>query len=138
MGLDFKTTGEKANTEFAALPLGRYNLRVEDAELTTASTGNQMITTTFVVMDGDFKNRKLWNNFTLTPKALIFLHQFLKAAGSNFLDQDDVQPEEVAKEMFGMEVSAYTEPGVTNTGNPNNKLSQWKEVSGKTSSDLLN
>jgi len=137
MGLNFKKTGEEATTSFEALPMGRYNLKVEDATMTSASTGSKMIVTTFVVTDGDYKNRKAWNNFSLMPKAMVFIYQFLKAAGSNLITEDDVEPADLAKVMIGMEVSAYTEPGVTPAGNPKNTLTQWKPVAQENKSSLL-
>ena len=128
MGINFKKIGEESAKSFEALPLGRYNLKVEEAELTKASTGSDMIAVTFVVTEGDYKNRKAWNNFSLVPKAMVFVHQFLKAAGSDLIDQEDVTPNDLANAMVGMEVSAYTEPGQTPSGNPKNTLSQWRAV----------
>ena len=136
MGYNLKATGE-ASGDFEALPMNRYNLKVEAAEFTKASTGNDMIATTFVVTEGEFKNRKLWNNFTLTPAAMVFLFQFLKAAGSDLIDKEDISGSEIANAMVGMEVSAYTEPSKTNAGNPRNVLTQWKPATNTDSGDSL-
>ena len=136
MGINFKKIGEESAASFDALPMNRYNLKVEDAEMKTASTGSEMIAVTFVVAEGDYKNRKAWNNFSLVPKAMVFLHQFLKAAGSKLIENDDVNPEDLVKEMIGLEVNAYTEPGQTPSGNPKNTLTQWKPVV-KSDSDLF-
>jgi len=137
MGFNFKETGENAGGDFDALPMNRYKLRVEEVELKKASTGNEMIATTFVVTEGDFKNRKLWNNFTLTPKAMVFLYSFLKAAKSDLITNENVETDEIVKAMPGMEVTAYTEPDVTPSGNPKNTLSKWQPISDSGGSSLL-
>lgn len=137
MGFNLKETGENAGGDFEVLPLDRYNLRVEEAQLKKATTGNDMIATTFVITEGDFKNRKLWNNFTLTPKAMVFLYNFLKAGKSDLIDKEDVETDEILKAMVGLEVSAYAEPGLTPAGNPKNTLSKWQAIEGSSSSSLL-
>jgi hypothetical protein len=130
MGINFKEVGEtqRSGDGFEPLPEGRYNLVVENAELTTASTGNEMIKTTFHVTDGIFINRKLWSNFVLTPKAYGFLFGFLRAAGSDLVTKEDVEPNEIADGLVGLKVSAYTEPGKTPNGNPTNPISKYKGI----------
>ncbi len=123
-----KKTGEESNTGFDALPEARYNLRVTGAKLETASTGNTMIVTEFEVLDTKFKNRKLWNNFTLTPKAMVFLYSFLKGAESDLINSEDVEAGDFVAAMPGMRVSVWAEPDVTNTGKPRNKLSKWGKI----------
>ena len=125
MSINFKETGQNNTGSFEPLPEGRYNVKVETTSLKTASTGNQMINAQFVVTDGEFKNRKLWNNFTITPKSLVFLYSFLKAAGSDLISEDNAGENEVANNMIGLAASAFVEPTVTNTGTPTNKLGKW-------------
>ncbi|MBC8409979.1 MAG: DUF669 domain-containing protein [Rhodobacteraceae bacterium] len=125
MSLNFKETGKTSGGTFDPLPEGRYNVQVEEATLTTASTGTEMIKSTFIVTEGEFKGRKLWNNFTLTQKSLVYLYNFMKAAGSTVIDQEDVDEAEVATSMKGLIVSAFVESTTTNTGNPTNKISKW-------------
>jgi len=130
MGINFKEVGSGSSEGFEALPEGRYNITVENAELTTASTGTEMIKVTFVVNDEKFRNRKLWHNFAMTQKSLIYLFNFLKAGGSSLLDEENVENAVIAKSMIGMKVSAFTEPGTTPAGNPKNDLSKWTPVAG--------
>ncbi|MBC8436920.1 DUF669 domain-containing protein [bacterium] len=125
MGLNFKETGKSTGGTFDPVPEGRYNVRVEEANLATASTGTEMIKAQFVITDGDHKNRKLWNNFTLTQKSLVYLYSFLKAVGSDAIDQEDVSEADLAASMKGMVASAYVEPTTTNTGTATNKISKW-------------
>jgi len=114
--------------DFQALPAGRYTLKAEDAEVKSSSKGNSMIAITFKVVGGDYNNRKLWHNFTLTDKALPFLTRFLKAAGSDVFNEEDVSGEAIAQALIGKVVSAYTEPGKTINGNPKNDLKNWSSV----------
>ena len=73
MGINFKEVGSSSGEGFEALPEGRYSLTVENAEVTTASTGTEMIKVTFIVNDEKFRNRKLWHNFAMTQKSLILM-----------------------------------------------------------------
>ena len=133
MGFNVKQAGAAksgADKEFKALPAGRYNLRVEDTAISTSGNGNTVINVSFVVIDGAFANRKAWHNFTLTDKALPFVAKFLIECGSDVAEEEDVSAEEIAQDIIGKVVSAYTEPGTTNNGNPRNELKNWKAVDG--------
>lgn len=123
-----KKTGEESNTGFDSLPENRYNLKVTDAKMETAKTGTEMIATTFEVLDGEFKNRKLWNNFTLTDKSMIYLYSFLKGAESDLVNAEDVEASDIVAKMPGMRVSVFAEPAKTQNGNPTNNLSKWGKV----------
>ena len=107
MGINFKDIGKNSGGDFKPLPENRYNVKVDKAEVKTASTGTTMIATEFVITDGDFKGRKLWNNFTLTPKAYVYLYSFLKSAGSNMISNEDVDENRVASDMVGLTASAF-------------------------------
>jgi len=130
MGFNFKEVGESAGGDFSALPEGRYDLTVNKAELITASTGTKMVKVEFGVENEKFKNRKLWHNFALTSKSMVYLYNFLKAAGSSLVDQEDVEPVAIAKSLTGLKVSAFTEPGMTPNGNAKNDLSKWMPLTG--------
>jgi len=125
MGINFKDIGENSGGSFEALPEDRYNVVVEKAELRTASTGTQMISAQFAVTEGQYKGRKLWNNFTLTPKAYVYLYNFLKAAGSKAVDSDDIDETEVAGQMVGLTASTYVEIKNNNQGNAVNVMSRF-------------
>jgi len=125
MGINFKDIGENSGGSFEALPEDRYNVVVEKADLKTASTGTQMISAQFAVTDGQYKGRKLWNNFTLTPKAYVYLYNFLKAAGSKTIDADDVDETEVASQMTGLTASVFVEIKNNNQGNAVNVMSRF-------------
>lgn len=125
MGINFKDIGQNTGGDFSPLPENRYNVKVEKAEVKKASTGTTMISAEFVVIDGDFKGRKLWNNFTLTPKAYVYLYNFLKAAGSKMISNEDVDENQVASDMVGLSASTYVETRTTTNGNPANVMGKF-------------
>jgi len=135
MGINLKDVGSNTG-DFDALPEGRYSLSIDSAEEAVASTGTNMIKIAFRVSEGAHKNRMLWHNFTLTPKSYVYLFQFLKAAGSELIDKDDVEPAAIVASLPGVSVTAFTEPGTTNAGNPKNDLSRWGSSTSK-SQDLF-
>tara|TARA_Y100000593_G_scaffold85663_1_gene163047 strand:- start:167 stop:577 length:411 start_codon:yes stop_codon:yes gene_type:complete len=128
MGINFKDIGQNSGGDFTPLPENRYNVKVEKAEVKKASTGTTMISTEFVITDGDFKGRKLWNNFTLTPKAYVYLYNFLKSAGSDMISNEDVDENQVAADMVGLTASAFVEPRTTTNGNPTNVMGKFSTV----------
>ena len=105
-------------------------MKVSEAKATTASTGTEMISVTFEVTEGKFKNRKLWHNFSLTPKSLVFLYNFMKAGGSTLLDSEDVETSEIVAAMMKMTITAHVTPGMTNNGNPRNDLGKFQAIDG--------
>lgn len=115
--------------DFKALPMGRYNLLLEEAEVVPDRNNNPMIKSQFTVLDeGPYHNRKLWHNFTLGDKALPILVSFLRKANlGSLLLTENIKYEELAFKMEGAMVSAYTEPGETPKGNPKNELKAWQE-----------
>ena len=125
MGINFKDIGQNSGGDFTPLPENRYNVKVEKAEVKTASTGTKMISAEFVVTEGDFKGRKLWNNFTLTPKAYVYLYNFLKSAGSTMITDENVDEVKVAAEMPGLTASAFVETRTTTNGNPANVMGKF-------------
>jgi len=128
MGINFKDIGQNTGGDFSPLPENRYNVKVEKAEVKTASTGTKMISAEFVVTEGDFKGRKLWNNFTLTPKAYVYLYNFLKSAGSNMINNEDIDENQVASDMVGLSASAFVETRTTTNGNPANVMGKFSGI----------
>ena len=132
MGFNLKQAGETAaesSGEFKALPEGRYNIVAEAAENGTSQNGNDTIKVTFNVLDAPYTRRKVWNTFTLTPKAMVFVGAFLNAGGATeLLKNEDISKEDLAKGMVGLRANVWTEPGVNGSGNPKNDLKSWKAV----------
>ena len=132
MPLNFKEIGTQSS-DFESLPEGWYTLKADKAELRTSPTsGNEYISVTFSVNEGQYKNRLVWHNFTLTAKSLVWLYAFLKAVGSNLIDKEDADTSMVENEIVGKIVSAYLEPSATNTGKATNTIKKFTAVDNST------
>lgn len=97
--------------EFAPLPVGPYNVVVEDAEARTASTGRQMLNLSMKVQGGPYDNRMVWTNVVFTPdnpKAMRFTLKKLKALGitAEWLAQESPAIELIAKKAIGARIVA--------------------------------
>ncbi len=130
MGVNFKKVGENAgNTDFQPLPEDRYNVKITAAVVGATKNNNEMITVTFDVVEGKYTNRKLWSNFTLTEKAFVYLFSLLKAIGSDLIDSEDVETDDIAKALVGGQCSVMASiESNTQTGKPRNTVSSFKSL----------
>lgn len=72
----------KKNAEDALRPLSqgtRVPVVVEEASCKTASTGSKMIVAKLAVFEGDYANRKIFNNFVLSPDNAFAVNMFFRA-----------------------------------------------------------
>lgn len=115
--------------EFTSMPENWYGIKATKTELTVAaSSGNQMIVTEFdVISPPEYAKRKVWANFTITPKSLWFLNTFLESAGSDYAGQDNIDPDELAEKIVGMTCEALLIPDVSNTGKPVNVVKNFRK-----------
>lgn len=60
---------------------GRYRVRVEDAEIDKASTGNMMINLWLTVQGGDFDGATVLDRLVITDRSLFRLVGFMQALG---------------------------------------------------------
>ena len=126
--VDFKNV-ETGNIK-SALPEGWYTIQVAKASLVDSKNGPKtMINTEFNILSpAKHDKRKVWNNFNLGTKSLWALKTFLEKAKSDLLDKGDVNEEAIADAMPGLSCQAYLEPDVSPSGDPRNKITNWKEV----------
>lgn len=77
--------------DFQALPAGEYACRLSGAEYVeeSKSSGQPYYALTFTVDEGQYQNRKLFKNQSMSPDALPFMKQTLKALGQEQLSDDD-------------------------------------------------
>lgn len=75
--LDFTGVAEK----LSALPPGNFPAIIENVEEKTSSTGNPMLLFTFRITAGPHAERKVFQNYSLTPEALWKLYQTLRNLG---------------------------------------------------------
>jgi hypothetical protein len=76
--------------EFEPMPNGRYNVEVHSAEMSDGpgpSGFDYLAVQCIVVDDEDYENRRLFHNFSFSPKALFRFRNFLLAAG---WDEDEL------------------------------------------------
>lgn len=101
-----------SNKSYEPLPSNRYNFKVEKAEHGKAKTSsNFRIELTLQVMDGDYKNRKVWHHLSMSPKALSFITRTLGAMGKkSLLEEENISGDEIAAAMVGQTFSAMAEP----------------------------
>lgn len=74
-----KNDYEEEQGDFETLPVDTYPCYVYDLEGQVSSNGNPMIAITLKVAKGEYKNRQLWTNVTLTPKAWWKVEEFFEA-----------------------------------------------------------
>ena len=113
---------------FESLPEGQYTVKVESAEVAPTSKGGQMIKVQFVVTEGKYKGRKLWNQFSIGEKSTKFLYLFLQAVNSPLIAQDNVTLEDIAASLKGAVCLTWATPSITSTGNASNNIGNFKPV----------
>ncbi|MCC6358080.1 MAG: DUF669 domain-containing protein [Phycisphaerales bacterium] len=63
--MDFDANQHEPAKELAPIPEGKYPMIATASELKTTSSGNgNYLAFTYEVIDGQYKGRKLWHNFT--------------------------------------------------------------------------
>ena len=90
MPFRYDATGIQPSGEFTLIPKDKYLLRIVDTVDGTSSKGNAMITVTFAICDGPYKDKQIrYHNVTFLRKdaagAGIAL-AFLKAIGQPYKD----------------------------------------------------
>lgn len=64
------------------IPPGEYNLTVVNVKKDTSSNNNEMVVVEFDVADGDYAGQKVWNNYSLSSKAIGRLKSLVIACGA--------------------------------------------------------
>lgn len=77
ISVDFSDTESQAS-----LPEGDFLFEVDEVEQKTSeNSGNDYLSITFKVAEGEFKGKKVWHNCSLQPQALFNLRGVLEALG---------------------------------------------------------
>lgn len=94
---DFKKA-EAESTGYAVLPEGTY-IAVIDNSSVDLTKKPAKLSVTYKIVEGEFKNRKVFGNYSMEGKGLGFLKKDMKTLG---VDYSNVQSEQdIAKLMFG-------------------------------------
>lgn len=93
---EIKEQYEEEN-DFDTIPKGKYPCFVYEMEGGQSKNNNPTIYITLKIAKGEYQNRQLWTNITLTPKAWWKVDEFMKAVDYNMdeLPSSVETPEEV-------------------------------------------
>lgn len=126
---------EISSQNFDALPEDRYPLECIEAELAESKAKNQKITAAFKIIDGDFKNRRIWHDFSLVPAALFNLKNYFEAAGIDVAGKE-IEPEDIPALILETQTSAFLEKTMYNK-KAGNKAINWGPVNADKESTLF-
>jgi hypothetical protein len=88
-------TGIKEATGFVVLPKGQYHCIVEEIEIDKTSNGDEMWNMTFVVADGEFEGRKIFDKWVWSEKGKSRMKYILHRFGINTDGVVNVVPEDI-------------------------------------------
>lgn len=86
-GVSFDMDATEAGTGFPTLPKGRYPVEIDEVDYGRSKAGNHMWTVRWAVLNGDYKNRKLFSWVVWTQEQLPQAKQFLLDIGRSDLAQ---------------------------------------------------
>lgn len=128
MGYNLKATKKT----FDPVEDNRYKLKVEATKIEPHEkngTEGEKIEVTYKIMDGEFANRKVWDNIYL-PWTAWKARTILEAGGSDMAAAEDVTAEGIANALIGLEVSAYIETSKTEGGSIRTNVKEYRPVDG--------
>lgn len=102
---------QETKKAFDPLPADRYTLKIESTRVESHQKGEtkgERIEITYRIVDGSFANRKVWEN-VYVPWALWKARGILEAGNSKAATSPDITADGIAKEMMGLEMTAYIE-----------------------------
>lgn len=100
--------------DFTPLPAGPYTVRVESCEVKTTKTQKAMFAICYVVTEGPYAGRKIWQNLVVSPespKAMgFFFADMAKLGATAEFFATEPAPEAVAAQIAGTSVQVTTGP----------------------------
>jgi|AntRauTorcE11898_2_1112593.scaffolds.fasta_scaffold00982_18 hypothetical protein len=135
MKLNFNKARENSGGDFSVIPENRYDLVIDSAKSTESRVKKTpMLELKMTILGPSFENRKVWKSFALTPPAMIYLINFLKACGLEELaERDEVEVGDIINEVPGSKVGGFisitTNP---NSGKERNEVENFTEYTGST------
>jgi len=106
---------EEEQGDFETLPEDQYPCYVYEVQGKMSSNDNPMLSVTLKIAKGEYKNRQLWTNVTLIPRAWWKVEEFFNAVGYdiNNLPDEVETPQEVAtairENVIGSKIMADVE-----------------------------
>ena len=98
------TSDKSGEKTYELLPDGDYMLEADEVTPYKAKTGTPMLKVRFTIIDGKYKNRKVWHQFPLTAKAMVFVFNYLKKIGSDLVEKDEVETNELIGAITGSKI----------------------------------
>lgn len=95
MGFNLKGTTTNSGG-FPLIPTGRYNVRVESADLATSNAGNPAINIKYIIDDGPEKDKIVFDTVAITDSSLWKVKELLEAVKSKLVDSADAEAPEMA------------------------------------------
>lgn len=117
--------GEVTDNDFEALPEDRYTVECVEAKMGESKAGNPKISAQFKVVGESYGNRRLFNDFSLVPKAWFNLKNYFNAAGVDIAG--DIEFEDLPEMMKETTASVYVSQEDWQ-GKPQNRLSEWAAI----------
>lgn len=109
---------------FEPIPAGDYVVEIEKVENRTAKSGNEMLSLTFNVMEGEYEGRKIFDLYVLTEKALWKLKDLLVAVGVDTEGMVDLDVDDLVGEVFVANIEIQESQGY----DPQNRIKQHKPL----------
>ena len=91
--------------DYTPIPAGDYTVEVEKVENRTAKSGNEMLSLTFNVMEGEYEGRKIFDLYLLTEKDLLL------AVGVDTEGMVDLDADDLVGEVFVANIEIQQSPG---------------------------
>ncbi len=110
--------------DYTPIPADDYVVEIEKVENRTAKSGNEMLSLTFNVMEGEYEGRKIFDLYVLTEKALWKLKDLLVAVGVDTEGMVDLDADDLVGEVFVAKVEIQESPGY----DPQNRIKQHKPL----------
>lgn len=109
---------------FEPIPADDYVVEIEKVENRTAKSGNEMLSLTFNVMEGEYEGRKIFDLYVLTEKALWKLKDLLVAVGVDTEGMVDLDIDDLVGEVFVANIEIQESQGY----DPQNRIKQHKPL----------
>lgn len=117
--------------DFTPLPDDWYNVRVENAEETVASTGTPGFKLELAVTDGPYAGRKIFDRMWVSPAALGFVVDRLQAMGYPIpAGEFELDPIELIGRRCAVRVTTRTYQKNDGTQGSTNDVKAYDKVSG--------
>jgi hypothetical protein len=134
MAINWDEVLEEQEADEALLPVGDYDILVEKAEGTQASTGSDMIKMTLKVINGPFAGKVLWTNIVLKTDSTGAMRMALRRLAAlgvtrEWLVSTGAQLPQIAAATIGKTASARVEQKKYN-GEDRNEVGMFSPISG--------